>query len=195
MRFIFDKIQRQFSFERPIIRLYGILYFAGICVGALAALLLREHYSAQLKLLFSANETPGLWDLIVQQLMFITLLFFVGLTPVGAPFLTLFPLYKGFSAGLLISLSVVIFKAKGLLLGFIAFTPQNIFYTTLGFFICYSSAKLSISTAEMLRGNKRGHGSQNGFLSHVFCTSVVLILHFPGILWEYNIVPLILNLY
>jgi stage II sporulation protein M len=168
---------------------------AGICIGTIAAFLLRNHYSDQLKSIFIANEAPGIWDLIAQQLLFITLLFIVGLTPVGTPFLALFPLYKGFSVSLLISLSVVLFKAKGLLLGILTFAPQNMFYATLDFFLCYSSAKLSISTAEMLRGNKRGHGSQNIFLSHVLCTVIISTLHFPGILWEYNIVPLILELY
>lgn len=195
MREIFKKIRHTFFLDRPIIKFYGILYFIGICIGSFASFVLRNQFSSQVQLLFSPANTPGFWSIYLQQVLLMLLLFLIGLTAIGAPLLLLYPLYKGFSAGLMISLSVVLFQLKGLVIGVLAFAPQNMYYTLLGFFLCYSSAKLSISLSELICGGSRGHGSRKALWSHILCAVMIVLMIFPGSFWEFRVVPYILELY
>ena len=113
----------------------------------------------------------------------------------GIPLLPLYPLYKGFSIGLLISLAVILTGARGLIFGTLAFFLQNALYTFLGYFVCYSSAKLSVSLFELLKGRGKHGASYREFLHHIYCLLLVTPFLSLGALWEWKVVPLLLKFF
>ena len=195
MNRLFSKIQRAYVNELPIVKLYSILYLVGVFIGVGAAILLRDDFSAQAQLLFSPENSCGFWPALLQQIVFFVLLFFLGLTVVGIPLLPLYPLYKGFSIGLLISLAVILTGARGLIFGTLAFFLQNALYTFLGYFVCYSSAKLSVSLFELLKGRGKHGASYREFLHHIYCLLLVTPFLSRGALWEWKVVPLLLKFF
>lgn len=195
MNRLLTNIKRVYTHEQPIIRLYFILYLVGVFVGAAAAVLLRDHFSAQAQLLFNAENCSGFFSAWFQQIFCFLFLFLLGLTVVGLPLLPLYPLYKGFSIGILITLAVILTGVRGLLFGTLAFFAQNVFYTLLGYFVCYSSARLSVSLFELLRGRGKHGASYREFLHHVYCILILIPCLALGAAWESKVVPLILNLF
>ncbi|MBQ7936302.1 MAG: stage II sporulation protein M [Clostridia bacterium] len=189
-----SKIKKSFTYELPIIRLYALLYLIGVFIGAGAAVLLKNDFSAQAQLLFNPENAGDFFSSLLQQLVFFLLLFFLGLTVIGMPLMPLYPLYKGFSIGLLIALSVILSGVRGLIFGTLAFFAQNIYYTVLGYFICYSSTRLSISLFSLLRGRGKHGVSYREFREHIFCFLMIIPFLLLGALWESKVVPLILNL-
>lgn len=189
------RIRKSFAYELPIIRVYALLYLIGVFVGAIAAVLLRNDFSEQARLLFSSENAGNFLSSYLQQVVFFGLLFLLGLTIVGLPFIPIFPLYKGFSLGLLISLSVVLSGVRGLIFGTLAFFAQNVYYSVLGYFICYSSTRLSVSLFHLLCGKGRHGGAYTEFQMHLICFLVILILLIFGALWECKVVPILLNLF
>lgn len=195
MNRILSSIKRTYIHELPIIKLYGILYLIGVFVGAGAAVLLRDDFSLQAQLLFSPENCCGFGSAFLQQLLFFILIFFLGLTVVGIPLVPLYPLYKGFSIGLLIALAVILSGVRGFIFGTLAFFAQNALYTVLGYFLCYSSARLSVALFELLKGKGKHGASYKEFLRHVYCLLIVSPLLSLGALWEWKVVPLILGLF
>lgn len=189
------KIQQAYVSELPIVRLYSILYLIGVIVGVGAAILLQDDFSAQAQLLFSPENACGFWPAFLQQIIFFFLLFFLGLTVVGIPLLPLYPLYKGFSIGLLISLAVILTGVRGLIFGSLTFFFQNALYTFLGYFICYSSARLSVSLFELLKGHGKHGASYRELIRHVRCMALVTPFLSLGALWEWKVVPLLLRFF
>lgn len=195
MNRLLANVKRVYTHELPIIRLYSILYLVGVFIGAAAAVLLRDHFSVQAQLLFSAENCSGFFSAWLQQIFCFLFLFVLGLTVVGLPLLPLYPLYKGFSIGILIALAVILTGVRGLFFGTLAFFAQNAFYTLLGYFVCYSSARLSVSLFELLKGRGKHGASYREFLQHVYCILITVPLLSLGALWEWKVVPLILNLF
>ena len=192
---VFCKIKKYLSNELPIIKLYSVLYLIGVFIGVGAAILLKNQFSEQARLIFSPENGCSFWAAFLQQAALYVFMFFLGLTAIGIPIVPIYPLYKGFSLGILVSICIVFYGAKGLLLGFPAFFVQNIVYTFLGYFICYSSARLSISLFQLIRGYGKHGAAYRELIHHVYC----IFLIFPGIsvgaLWEWKVVPLILRLF
>ncbi len=190
----FSVVKKNFNHELSIIRLYALLYLVGGAVGAIAAILLRDDFSEQVRYLFSADPNSSIMALYIQQVLFFLLLFFMGLTVVGVPLLPLFPLYKGFSLGFLISLSIILSGVRGLIFGTLAFFVQNAFYTFLGYFLCYSSAQLSVALFVSLKGACKHGAYYREFKRHLICLLLVVPLLSLGALWEFYVVPFVMKL-
>lgn len=187
-------LKKNFNHEFSIVRLFAILFLIGVALGSTAAVLLRNDFSEQAQYLFAEYNSGGLPEIYLQQIVFFLLLFFMGLTVVGVPLLPLFPLYKGFSLGFLIAISIIISGVRGVLFGTLAFFAQNALYTTLGYFMCFSSARLSVSLFESLKGKSKHGGYYREFKRHMACFLMVVPLLFLGSLWEYYVVPVFLHL-
>ena len=190
-----SKIKKAIRVELPIIRIYAILYLVGLFIGVAAAVLLRNDFTDQARFLFDEKNVGGFLSVFLQQFFFFLILFFIGLTVVGLPLIPLFPLYKGFSLGLLIALSVILSGVRGFLFGTLAFFAQNLYYTLLGFFICYSSTRLSISLFSLLRGGGRHGVSYREFREHIGCFLLLIPFLLLGALWEVRVVPILLRLF
>lgn len=195
MKSMMQKIKSSFPHQLPIIRLYAVLYLFGIFIGATAAVLLRDHFSLQAQLLFSPENCSGFFSAFLQQFIFFILLFFLGLTVVGIPLVPFFPIYKGFSIGLLIALAIILTGVRGLFFGTLAFFAPNALYTLLGYFLCYSSARLSVALFEQLKGRGKHGASYREFIRHVYCLIAISPFLTLGALWEYKLVPLLLSLF
>ncbi len=195
MNTILLKIKKAYLHELPIIRIYSILYLVGVFIGATAAVLLRNDFSLQAQLLFSPENSSGFFSAFLQQIFSFILLFFLGLTVIGIPLIPLYPLYKGFSIGLLVALAVILSGVRGLIFGTLAFFAQNLLYTFLGYFLCYSSARLSVALFELLKGRGKHGASYREFIHHVYCLLAVTPFLVLGALWEWRFVPMILNLF
>lgn len=189
------EIKKNYQYQLPLIRLYSILYLIGVFIGAIAAVLLRNHFSEQAQLLFDPENSVRFISAFLQQFFVFLFLYILGLTMVGVPLLPFFPLYKGFSIGLLIALAVILTGVRGLIFGTLAFFAQNIFYMFLGYFLCYSSARLSVSLMEMLKGGGKHGASYRAFLNHTYRFLFILPFLGLGALWEWKVVPLILTLF
>lgn len=192
---ILAKLRHSYTEELPIIKLYSAFYLIGVFIGVGSAILLRNQFSEQARLLFSPENCCNFWPAFLQQAILFVLIFFLGLTAIGIPLLPLYPLYKGFSLGLLVALGIILHGFKGLLLGFPAFFFQNFLYTFLGYFLCYSSARLSLSLFELIRGRGKHSSTYKELIHHVYSILPVLPLLSIGALWEWKIVPIILNLF
>lgn len=192
---LMSKIKKTFIYELPLIRLYAFLYLIGLFVGVAAAVLLRGDFSDQAYYLFSPENAGDFLSVFLQQLVFFLLLFFLGLTVIGISLIPLYPLYKGFSLGLLVALSVILSGVRGFVFGALAFFAQNLYYTFLGYFICYSSTRLSVSLFSLLRGRGKHGVSYREFREHIFYFIILIPFILLGALWESKVVPLILNLF
>lgn len=194
MRLFLHHLRRRYLDELPVIRLYFLFYFLGVILGCLSVILLKERFTGQTALLFDADRINSFSAVFLQQLMFFLLVFILGLTVIGISLIPLFPLYKGFSIGLLISLSTVFSGVRGLFFGTLAFFAQNFLYTLLGYFICVSSARLSISFLELLRGRGKHGTPYREFILHFKCFLFLLPALALGALWEIFVVPLLLKM-
>ncbi len=192
---IVQKIKMTFIYELPIIKIYSLLYFAGVVIGSISAVMLRSDFSDQANLLFSSENSPTLFTAFAQQGIFFLIIFLLGLTVVGMPLIPLYPLYKGFSFGLLIALAVILSGVRGFVFGTLAFFAPNLLYTVLGYFLCYSSTRLSISLFGLLKGEGKHGGSYREFKVHIVCFAVLIPFLFLGAFWESHVVPLFLNLF
>ena len=188
-------VKRNFIYELPLIRLYSLLYLIGLIVGVITAIVLHPNLSPQAKLIFDSAGSEGFWSIFLRQFMSTLLLYFLGLTVIGIPLLPFYPLYKGFSIGLLVSLAVILTGVRGLFFGTLAFFAQNLVYTILGYFICYSSARLSISLMELLRGGAKHGAAYRAFLNHTYRFLIVTAIHFLVALWEWKVVPLVFKIF
>lgn len=195
MKTIWLRIKRSYEHQLPIIRLYAVLYLVGLFVGVFAAIVLRNHFSSQAQLLFSPENSCEFAFAFLQQLFFFALIFFLGLTVIGIPLLPLFPLYKGFSIGLLIALAIILSGVRGFFLGTLAFFAPNALYTALGYFVCYSSARLSVALFEQLKGCGKHGASYREFIHHIYCFLIVIPFLIPVAIWECKLVPLLLTLF
>ncbi len=195
MSHLLAEMKRNYQYQLPLIRFYLILYLVGVFIGTVAAVLLRNHFSEQAQLLFGPENAANFFSAFLQQLIAFLTLYILGLTMVGVPLLPFFPLYKGFSIGLLTALAVILSGVRGLIFGTLAFFSQNALYTFLGYFLCYSSARLSVSLMDLLKGGGKHGASYRAFLNHTY--RFLLILPFLGLgaLWEWKVVPLILTLF
>ncbi len=195
MNRILSSIKRTYIHELPIIKLYFILYLVGVFIGVFGAVMLRDDFSVQAQLLFSPENSSGFFAAFLQQFLYFIFIFFLGLTVLGIPLIPLFPLYKGFSIGLLITLAVILSGVRGLFFGTLAFFVQNALYSLLGYFVCYSSARLSIALFELLKGRGKHGASRKEFIRHIYCLIAVTPFLFIGALWEAKVVPFILGLF
>ncbi len=195
MKSMMQKIKSSYNHQLPIIKLYAVLYLIGIFIGATAAVLLRDSFSLQAQLLFSPENCCGFFSAFLQQFIFFIFLFFLGLTVIGIPLIPLYPIYKGFSIGLLIALAIILTGVRGLFFGTLAFFAPNALYTLLGYFLCYSSARLSVALFEQLKGRGKHGASYREFIHHVYCLIAVLPFLTLGAAWESKVVPLLLSLF
>lgn len=190
---ILKKIKNSYLEELPIIKIYGAIYLIGGLIGMIAAILMRDQFSEQARLLFSPENCCNFWPAFLQQALFFGIVFLLGLTAVGIPLLPLYPLYKGFSLGLIVALAILLHGPKGLLVGFPAFFFQNFLYAFLGYFVCYSSARLSLSLFELIRGRGKHSATYRELIHHIYCILPILPAISIGALWEWKVVPIILN--
>lgn len=195
MNHLFAGIKRNFLHELPLIRLYSYLYLIGLFVGVIAAIVLHSDLSSQAHLIFETKETDGFLSIFLRQFLSFLLLYFLGLTVVGVPLLPFYPLYKGFSIGLLMSLAVILTGVRGLFFGTLAFFAQNLVYTVLGYFVCYSSARLSLSLTDLLRGRAKHGAAYREFLNHTYRFLIVSATLLLCGLWEWKVVPLIFEIF
>ncbi len=195
MKRFMSKIKEYYNRERPLIKLYFLFYLIGVFIGCGAAVLMRNDFSDQASLLFSPESCGSFLFLWIQQLLFFTALFLLGLTVVGVPLLPIYPLYKGFSIGLLISMSTLFTGVRGLILGTLAFFAQNCFYSLTGYLLCASAARVSISLFSLARGVGRHSATRDELIRHILVFLCIIPLLALGALGEYKIVPLIMNLY
>ncbi len=192
---VLDRIRKTFVYELPIIRLYALLYLIGIVIGVIGAILLRKDFSSEAQFLLSAENAGTFFAAFLQQFFSFLILFFLGLTVIGLPLIPFFPLYKGFSLGLLVSLSVIFSGVRGFLFGTLSFFVQNLYYTLLAYFLCYSSTRLSISLFTLMRGRAKHGVPYREFQTHTLCFLILIPLLCLGALWESRMVPVFLNLF
>ena len=192
---LMSKIKKNYLNELPLIKLYALLYIIGVFIGVIGAVLLQELFKTQTKQIFLSGMNSSLWSLFIYQLLSFLVLYSLGLTVIGVPLLPFYPLYKGFSIGILLSMAIIISGVQGLAFGTLAFFSQNILYSVLGYFICYSSARLSLSLMDLLKGRGKHGAAYREFLFHTYrfliCIPLILLISF----WQWKVVPVILKLF
>ncbi len=195
MNHFLSGVKRNIIHELPLIRLYSFLYLIGLFVGVITAVVLHNDLSSQAHLIFESKGTDGFFSLYFRQFLSFLLLYFLGLTVIGVPLLPFYPLYKGFSIGLLVSLAVILTGVRGLFFGTLAFFAPNLLYTVFGYFVCYSSARLSLSLMDLLRGGAKHGATYREFLGHTYRFLIVSAILLLCALWEWKVVPLIFEIF
>ena len=195
MNRLMSKIKKNYIHELPLIRLYAVLYLIGVFIGALGAALSQELFKAQTKWIFLSGNGESFLSIFIFQFFGFLILYFLGLTVVGVPLLPLYPLYKGFSIGLLLSMSIIFYGVRGFAFGTLAFFSQNVFYTVLGYFICYSSARLSLSLLDLLKGRGKHGAAYREFIFHSYRFMISIPFVLLASLWQWKVVPIILYLF
>lgn len=192
---LMSKIKKDFINELPLIRIYAILYLCGIFIGVIGVILSFDKFSNISFSIFLTADPLEFGEIFFQHFCFFLLLYLLGMTIIGLPFLPLFPLYKGFSIGAILSVAMISNGLHGFFLSIPAFGFQNLFSFVLGYFICVSSARLSISFFELLKGRGKHSALYREFLSHTYrlliVTPILLLLSFL----QWKIVPIIINLF
>lgn len=189
------KIRKDFINEIPLIRIYAILYLIGIFIGVVGVVLSFGELSNVPSSAFSTVEPLKFGGIFFQHFFLFLLLYLLGMTIVGLLFLPFFPLFKGFSIGAILAVSMISNGLRGFFIGIPAFGFQNLFSLILGYFICVSAARLSISFFELLKGRGKHSALYQEFLNHTYrfiiITSILLLLSFL----QWKIAPFIIKLF
>ncbi len=192
---LMSKIRNDFINEIPLIRIYAVLYLIGVFIGVIGVILSFDELSNIPSAVFLTVESLEYGGIFFQHFCFFLLLYLLGLTIIGLPFLPLFPLYKGFSIGAILSIAIISNGLRGFFISVPAFGFQNLFSLILGYFICVSSARLSISFFELLKGRGKHSALYQEFLSHTYrfliITPILLLLSFL----QWKIAPIIIKLF
>ena len=189
------KIKNDFVNEIPLIRIYSILYLAGIFIGAIGVILSFDALSNIPSAIFTTADSLEFGGIFFQHFCFFLSLYLLGMSVIGLPLLPFFPLYKGFSIGVILSITLISNGLRGFFISVLTFVFQNIFTLILGYFICISSARLSISFFELLKGRGKHSALYHEFLNHTYrfliITPILLLLSYL----QWKIVPIIIKFY
>ena len=192
---LISKIKNNFANEIPLIRIYSILYLAGIFIGAIGVTLIFDDLSKIPSAIFMNAESLKFGGIFFQHFCFFLFLYLLGMSIIGLSLLPFFPLYKGFSIGVILSVAMISTGIRGFFISFPAFVFQNVFILILGYFICISSARLSISFIELFKGRGKHSALYREFLNHTYrfliITPILLLLSFL----QWKIVPIIIKFY
>lgn len=156
-----------FKRELPVIRIYLWLFLFGIMIGIVTVFLLKNRYSLDEALIDCFGQSVPYVSVFLSQLLFFLILILLGFTIIGVVVLPLFPVYNGFSLGLMLTFSVILFGIKGLVYGFVAFVPSYLIQLCVGFFCCYSSASFSIGLIHLLSGKNKHISMNYSFIKHL----------------------------
>jgi hypothetical protein len=192
---LLSKFNQEIIHERPLIRIYSVLYAVGVFLGVLGTVLTNERISNISVALFSSQESLTFVSIFAQHFFLFFLLYVLGLTIVGIPVIPLFPIYKGFSIGALLSASIISMGARGLFRGVSIFLVQNLFASILGYFLCVSAARLSISFFEQFKGRSKHSALFGEFLNHTYRFLIITPLLLLISLWQWKIVPIFIKLF
>lgn len=192
---LMSKIRNDFINEIPLIRIYAILYLIGIFIGVTGIIVSFNEVSNIPSAIFSTVESLTFGEIFLKHFCFFLLLFLLGMSVIGLPCLPLFPLYKGFSIGAILSIAIISNGYRGFFISIPAFSFQNLISLILGYFICISSARLSISFFELLKGRGKHSSLYQEFLNHAYrfliITPFLLLLSFL----QWKIAPIIIKLF
>ena len=193
MKRYFDDFKMATSKEMPIVRVYLLLCVLGFFLGVLGIILLRNDFSEQIHFVFDQRMDCSFFDLFFHRNFIVFLLFVSGFALLGVLFSVFFPLYNGFSLGVLIALAALCFGFRGFLIAFLCFAVPYILSVFGNYFLCLSSVRLSVILLDSLRGRGKHCGSARYLYSHLR----IYLLTFPVVLlvslWEWKVVPIFLN--
>ncbi len=192
---LMSKIKNDFINEIPLIRIYAVLYLIGIFIGVIGVILSFNELSNVPFATFLTVDSLEYGEIFFQHFCFFLLLYLLGMTIIGLPFLPFFPLYKGFSIGAILSIAIISNGFRGFFISIPAFGFQNLFSLVLGYFICVSSARLSISFFELLKGRGKHSALYREFLSHTYRFLIITPILFLMSFFQWKIVPIIINLF
>ena len=189
------KIKNNFVNEIPLVRIYAVLYLIGVFIGVLGVVLSFEELTVLPSSVFSSAETIGFSDVFFQHFVLFVLLYLLGLTIVGLPLLPIFPLYKGFSIGAIVSIAMISKGFSGFFISIPAFGVQNMISLMLGYFVCISSARLSISFFELLKGRGKHSALYREFLNHTYRILIILPILLLLSFLQWKIAPIFIRLF
>ncbi len=189
------KIRNNFINEIPLIRIYAVLYLIGIFIGVIGVILSFDELSNIPSTVFLPVESLEYGGIFFQHFCLFLLLYLLGLTIIGLPFLPLFPLYKGFSIGAILSIAIISNGLRGFFISVPAFSFQNLFSSFLGYFICVSSARLSISFFELLKGRGKHSALYREFSNHTFRFFIIIPILLLLSFLQWKIAPFIIKLF
>ena len=192
---LMSKIKNDFANEIPLIRIYSVLYMAGTFIGTIGVILSFDDLSNIPSSIFMTANSLEFGGIFFQHFCFFLLLYLLGMSIVGFPLLPFFPLYKGFSIGVILSVAMISNGLRGFFLSFPLFIFQNLFTVILGYFVCISSARLSISFIELLKGRGKHSALYKEFLNHTYRFLIIIPILLLLSFLQWKIVPIIIKFY
>ncbi|ADL51782.1 stage II sporulation protein M [Clostridium cellulovorans] len=111
--------------------------------------ILKKQLCAYISNFSSANDKISNMNVFVESLKnnipFILLIWFTGLTIIGVPFILIIQLIKGFTLGFTFSFFVNAFRSKGILFSLFGILPQNLIFVGLMIFTSVVAMNFSLA--------------------------------------------------
>lgn len=193
MKKIMFEFKRAVSDEAPIVRIYLFLFLIGVFLGVLGIILLRNDFSEQIHLVFDQRMDCSFFELFFHRILILTLLFMAGLAFIGLLFSTFFPVYNGFSFGILIALASLCYGLRGFFVSLLSYMVPCFLTVFWGYFLCVSSLRLSVTLLDSFRGRGKHCSALKQFKLHL----KIFLFSFPVAamvsLWDWKIVPFFLK--
>lgn len=131
---------------------------------------------------------------IKNNIPFITLIWFLGMTMIGIPIILIIDLIKGYVLGFTISIMINSIGTKGLWVAFLAIIPQNIVYIPCVILASVFAMEFSLNFLSERMGKRFTKGLWLRILSYSLSFLVIVIIMSVGFIFEAYGTPNLLKL-
>lgn len=186
------------------IKLFGVIFIVSFIVGIFIANLSAKQYLNQTGILseyfimkykymdFSYRKL--FWFILKSRLKTVIILWGLGFTIIGVPAVWGYSVWMGFSAGMLLSLSVMRMGFSGVIICFLGLVPQVFIYLPCILIFLNQVYAMSLSQFEgkgFRKSYKRGRSQMIGSYMTLLCIIVMMLI--VGIFLESHVNPIIIS--
>lgn len=143
--------KHSFKFNKKGINFLSIISIIGFIFGSIFILiitnsdktLVKEYISSYIKSTNNIDYIPILFNNLSSNLLFILIVWILGISIIGIPINIFYLFFKNFTIGFTLTSFILTYKIKGLLLGFFYLIPHNIINILTFIVITYYSINFS----------------------------------------------------
>lgn len=196
-----------FEKKQPFLykKLFAVIFMAGFLIGIIYANMIGKKYMDSSGILsdyflsrykyFDIVNNNLFWYLLKQRIFPSVVLWITGITIMGIPAVWVYLTWYGFSGGMLISMAVMKFGFKGLILCLGGIMPQYVIYIPIMIILLQKVYQMSLS----LYGGKfsQGNGGKTKkqiFLNYLWNYFIIFVILLIGVILESYINPYILKI-
>lgn len=133
-------------------------------------------------------------EAIKNNLPLVFIIWFLGLTMIGLPFILLLNLFKGFTLGFTLSFMITELGAKGIWISMAGILPQNFIYIPVVVIASVMAMEFSITILKDKSGRKLGSNIWLRITSYSFVFLIIALVMLLGFFIESYLTPNIMKL-